>query len=371
MDDSRQLPRSESKSKLAALITLSIAAIIIAALFFLTFSTVIRSNEFGVRQISFGPFRGISNQALAPGLHWNIPYYSMIYHVPRELKLLHFSSQNGATQEEVGGDSYLSPLEVQTSDRATVDLEATIIYQFLDQLDETSGGSPERLISRLGISFNNWEKKIKSVADDAVKRTLGALSTSNFYDPSLREEKIAQALIVMNKGDSASGLEGLNGVGIAIQALLVKRYTYRDERIENAIFQKNLQDQEEALSQAEGRLAEAQARSADEEARGEARNLTLKIEGEERAKIVRSEAELYQAEVKAKADLELARTLADVEKQKAALLSNSEGAKLFIARELTRLYGTLQGGVVSGLDPYDLSGMLHRINGEKSEERGK
>ncbi len=312
-----------------------------------------------VRQINFGPGQGISGHALLAGLHWRVPFYSEIHFIPGSVSVLDFH------REKEGADVSFPPLEIQTSDRATVDVDVTILYRFFseraDSAQEGKHGGPEELISTIGLSKDLWINKVRRTADDALKRALGTISTQQFYDPVIRERQVDVALQFMNKGSDEFGIRGLAEQGIKIEALLLRRYTYREERIENAIFQKNLQDQEEALNVAEGKLSEAQARSTEEEARGEAKNRTLQIQGEEESRVIRSNADLYNTQKRAEADLLVARAQADIDKQRASALARSKGAEIFVAREMGPLLGSLKGGVVSNVDPYDLNEWMKRL----------
>jgi regulator of protease activity HflC (stomatin/prohibitin superfamily) len=149
--------------------------------------------------------------------------------------------------------------------------------------------------------------------------------------------------------------------GIGLEAVLVRRYTYREGRIDKAIFDKNLQDQEERLNVAASKLSEAKALSEQVSAEMDAKIQTLKVEGENKARVVHSEGELYQTQKVAEGDLLVAKAAAEVDTLKANLLAKTEGTQTYVAKELAPLLGSLKGGVVSDLNPYDMDEWVKRL----------
>lgn len=304
----------------------------------------------GVRQIAFGPAQGYSKEGLDPGYHWSIPFYSRIYLVPRTVQVLHMH------REGKEGDSDFGPLEIQTADRSTVDVDISVLIKFLDKPGEQEGqahGGPANLLNNIGADWDAWARYIHRTADDQLKRTLGVLSTADFYDPMLREREVQAAQLAMNKMVAP--------YGIGVEVILLRRYSYRADRIDNAIFQKNLQDQEERLNVAASKFAQAQADLAQVEAEGDARILTLKVEGDNKVRVVRSEGDLYEKQKIAEADLLVAKAKAEVDKLRASALARSVGADVYVAREMSPLLGSLKGGVVSNVDPYDLESWMKRL----------
>ena len=364
---SSRVGRGIIKSLISLIILLSIVGVVLA----FVFGVVIIPGTMGVRQINFGPGQGVALSGLSPGLHWKFPFYTEIHVIPQSIQRLDFHRES-----DEGGAGF-GPLEIRTSDPATIDLDVTVLYRFYSAPGSDEDGfvhtGPAELITAVGTDNSLWVNKVRRAADDALKQTLGQLQARQFYDPKLREEKVALALDYMNRGSKEPAIEGLAQHGIRAEAILLRRYTYRQEVIENAIYQKNLQDQEEALNIEEAKLSETRAKAGEEEAKGDQRNKTLVTEAEEKGKVIRSEADLLEAEARADGDLFLAQAKAAVDKVKAEALSKSVGSQLFVARELGPLLGSLKGGVVTDLDPYDLDGWLKRLglNGNGTHEGGR
>lgn len=321
------------------------------------FGDVVPPGYVGVRQIKFGPGQGFSHVGLKPGYHWVVPGYSQIHLVPKKLKLLHLDREPNLSAETLGS------LEVQTTDGTPVDVDISIVLRFFEEPGEIElaaneniklkHGGPAELIKNVGLTPDRWNNHLKRVADDSLRRSLGALSNPEFYNPHLREEAVKASYIDMNKR--------LAEFGVAVEALLLRRYTYKAKSFDDAIFQKNLQAQEKRLNSQASKLAEAKAKVEGVAARWDAEIKTLQVKADNDSKVIRSQADLYENEQKAKGDLELARAAAEVDRLRAGALAQSEGARIFVAREMAPLLGSLKGGVVAGLDPYNLEAWIKRL----------
>ena len=339
---------------------LSLAGIILVACLVLLylFGTVVPPGYFGVRQISFGPAQGYRPVGLKPGYHWTVPFYSKVHLVPHTKQQLHLS------RDEVAHADTPNALEVQTTDGATVDVDITVVSHFFSEPGELDGikhGGPADLITNIGLSQPAWENHVLRAADDELRRALGKLTTGEFYNPHLREDGVTKALVAIKNRVAP--------YGVGVDSILLRRYTYRAQQIDDAIFSKNLQDQEERYNAMNSKLAEVEAELKQVEAQGEAKNQTLRVEGENRAKVLRSEGDLYEAEMVAKGDLAVAKAVAEVDRLRAGVLASSAGSENYVARELAPLLGSLKGGVVRDVDPYNLEQWMKRlgIGGEKAQ----
>ncbi len=318
--------------------------ILVAVVLSFIFGVTIPPGNIGLRQITFGlpfgPKQGFAERGMEPGLHWNIPFYSRVHVIPQTVQVL------DVNREETGA------LEVQTTDGSSVMVDVSILARFFHDSGTTEiggksveHGGPAELIQKLGASPLQWDNTVRRVAIDELRRALGRLSTSEFYNPQKRE------LAAIEARDNINQKLGKFGVGII--GAYIRRYTYSEERIDLAIFAKNLQDQEERLNAAASRLAEAKAKSEQVSAEWDAKISTLTVEGTNRAKVIRSEGDLYQSEKVAEGDLVLAKARAEVDRLKAQVFANTPGADVYVAREMTPMLGSLKGGVVSDADPFN------------------
>jgi len=368
------------------------------AVFYLLFGYTIAPGYMGVRQIKLGPWQGFSQKGLPPGTHWGLPGYTVMHYVPQTIRAIDFSRE-GASGE--GGVHKASPaysgqmgfqgfpgqeqaarpgdqgivfvasagaakgaaLEIQTSDRASVNVDLTVLSRFYTSPGEEDGlkhNGPAELIKSIGASPERWENHIRYTAEDVLKRTLGTISSDEFYNPHKREKQLAQALRMLN--------QSLAPAGIKVEALLLRRYTYKDERIDQAIFQKNIQKQEERLNIAASKLAEAHAALEQVAAEWDAKIRTLQVEGENKARVLKSEGDLYENRKKAEGDLAIAKAKAEVDALRAKALASGAGAETYVARELSSLLSSIQGGIVSDINPYDLGEWAVRLGVKEAKE---
>jgi regulator of protease activity HflC (stomatin/prohibitin superfamily) len=323
-----------------------IFVVVVGALISLyTFGQIVPAGYIGVRQTLYGPGKGFSNKGLRPGLHWSVPLYSMVHVVPETLQTISFDKRPGSRTS--GG-----ALDVKTGDGAVVDLNVTVITKIYDSKTEDHGG-PADLITGLSLDQSRWAEQVRTVANGELRKSLSQLMASTFYEPEERARLTSEA-------EKAMRVQ-LAPYGISVREILLRRYTYRSERIDNAIFQKNLQDQEERLNEASSALSKAKAKLERVAAEWDAKIETLRVEGENKGLVIRSEADLVAAQKRSEANLAVAQATAEVQQLKAAALASSVGADVFVARELTPLLRSLSGGILSDIDPFDLDKWVEKF----------
>ena len=329
------------KGILTTTITLILAILIIG----FTFGTVVPPGHIGIRQITMGPGQGYRKSPMNPGYQWSIPFYSRVHVFPSTLQLINLHRDEDRDDANVKGG-----LQITTADGAYVEIDVSVLTRFTS-LDNS--GSATILISRLGVAPEQWRKHIATVSADNLNRSLSALKTSEFYDPVKR----GGALKVAEQNIK----EALNQYGIEVIAVLLRRYTYLDQKIDQAIFDKNIQSQEEKLNEQQGRLSEVRAKLEQVSAELDAKIKTLNQEGKGKVQVLRSEADLYQKEKKAEGDLFYAKAEAEVQKLKATVLEGSAGADIYVAKELAPIVATLKGGIVTNIDPYNINEWLNKL----------
>lgn len=316
----------------------------------LVFGKVVYPGEIGVRQITMGPGQGFAAEGLEPGLHWSIPFYSQIRIIPQTVRSLDLDRDTKLFPGTMGS------LDITTADGASVKADISILTRFYRTRGSEGAadhGGPVDLIQKSGLTEGAWNSTIYQVSSNELRKALGGLSYEQFYNLELRDKALDAAK------DSIS--IALADYGIQVEAVLMRRYTYASEEIDNAIFQKNLQVQEEQLNEASSRFAGVKAQLEQVSAELDAKISTLKVSGENRARVIRSEGDLFEAKKVAEADLLVAKSQAEVDRLRAGALAQSAGADAYVARELAPLLTSLRGGVVSNIDPYDLEQWVRRL----------
>ena len=345
--------RRQKGAALAGLLGMALVLLIALSAVYYIFGVVVPPGYIGVRQISFGPGQGFSDHGLQAGYQWSVPYYSRIHLVPRKVEVLEFNRAGEGGQGTLGG------LEVQSADGSTIDVDISILRRIYSRTGDDAGlkhGGPAELFKNIGTTPASWDNHLRRIAEDELRRALGRLNTAQFYDPELREKAVAESYREIRRRVAE--------VGMAVDAVLLRRYTYRSERIDNAIFQKNLQEQEERYNAGSSKFSQARAEVEKVSAEGDAKVGVLRSDGESQAKVIRSEADLYETERVANGDLAVAQAVAEVDRLRASALAQSEAARIYVARELAPLLTSLKGGVVGGLDPYNIDEWLRKLGGE-------
>jgi len=385
---SNKLPNADSTHDanqrgaiLSLFLTLLFLTLIGALLVFFVFGKIVSPNMIGIRQNYFS-FMGIldagyKNKGLPPGLHWKIPGISDIIIIPRDFQFVQMDRNDSS------GDLNLSHLEIPTADGSKVKTDLTIVLRFFDSPGTTESlgvdwdstqanqdssdvpivervkrehGGPSDLVNTYGSNHSRRLSNFVGKSEESLKRWLSALSTIDYYNPSLREKAALKASESIN--------EFANKEGIELWGTLVRRYTYSEQKIDDQIFAKNLQDATETLNAAQSQLAAAQAKTEEMRAFWDGQKIAvLKEEGEATVRILDEESKSYEAEVKARGNKLVDVAIATVEKEKNQALG-SEGGEIFVARDLVPMLQSLSGGIISDLDPYEIDDWVKKLTGD-------
>jgi len=375
---------NSERGQASSLLTLLLALVGgVFALYWIFFSQVVPPDKIGIRQNKFSLLvleEGFVDFGLEPGRHWIIPFVSTIRLIPRALQSIHFHSSAQEGDLELG-----TPLEVPTSDGSKVRIDVTVLVRFFEQpgtseivvgpdgtapddqipvvaLREAEHAGPRQLVTSFTTDRRRQLRRVAEEAENALKKRLASLSTTDYYDPAKRERA---ALIATEEAN-----ESLKDNGATIWAMLIRRYVYAEKKIDDQIFQKNLQDQKERLNAAANQFAAVAAQTEQTRAEWDAKINVLLEEGQAKRRVVRSEGDLYEAKQVAQGDFLVAEAQAKVDAEKARVLSELTGADVYLAREMAPILQTLQGGVVSDLDPYDVKQWVEKLT-SKSNRSGR
>ncbi len=360
---------------------LSVVAI---TLLYTIFGTVVPPDKIGVRKnyFSFGILdEGYVPVGLEPGLHLKFPTISEIILLPRGFQIINLNREGAET-----GDLDLDSLEVPTTDGSKVNTDVSLLVRLYERQEEgappvpppakpvpvelasqdtpsvplatqkeRSHGGPEQLITSYRDKVQLQLQRFVQVAQDELRRTMSELSTTDFYDPTLREH----AAFVAHEAINAK----TNPQGIEVWATLVRRYTYADAEIDQRIFQKNLQFQTEKFRAAATKFTEAEAEIRKTEAKWQAKIQDMVVAGQNYVTRAESDARLYEETKIAEGERTLKTQQAEVTSAQNRLLASMPGANLYLAREMVPLLRTLGGGVVANLDPYDIDSWVKKLTG--------
>jgi regulator of protease activity HflC (stomatin/prohibitin superfamily) len=310
-------------------------------------STYVAPHEVGVKQVILGSDKGIRPGVHGPGLHLIAPGVERMHIFPSDLQALEMVD----SRAEVAGshDQRVIPaIKIQTSEGYTVSVDVTVLYRIDDAFKVVTQIGPGRLYE---------DSAVIPRSEQVLRRTLGVLDAEDFYKGSARDEATGAAHKLLN--------EELNPKGIRVTHVLVRQYRY-DQRYQQTIEQRKIQDQTVFKNQAEAAAAQAEAEKNRIVAEGEA---TVKIEiskGDAEVAKLRSEAELYRRTKAAEGGLlvKVARaTGTDLENRalRGAGSENMVGLKMADVLRSTEVIVVPTDGE-GGLNPLDLTTALRRFD---------
>jgi len=310
-------------------------------------TTYVRPGEAGVKQIKFGLGKGIEPFVYGTGLHY-VGVGETMHRFPTRLQVLELSNSRGEGSEEMEGHRIGPGVNIQTSEGYAVQVDLTVLYRIADPLKVMQTIGPGRLFEDSAV--------IPRALQD-LRRALGELDAEDFYRGDKRVQKARAA---------QQALEAeLRDKGIDVVQVLIRRYTY-DQRYQQAIEQRKIQDQTVYKNEAEAKSASAAAAKNKIVAEGAAAVQVELARGEAEVKKLEAEADLYRR--KKAADGDLLVKLADAqgtELENQALRGpgseNMVGLRMADALRGTRIIVLPTDGE-GGMNPLDLKTLLRRFD---------
>jgi len=308
----------------------------------------VESEEVAVRQVYFGPNKGVHTELYGPGLHVVIPGYEKLHVFPRDLQVLDLNDgevewvQSGGTFPE---DYKVAPsIRIQTSEGYQVTVDVTVLFRVVD---------PYAVVTKVGGGRIYETKVVGRRADKILRQALGRLDAEDFYDDHRRMVAAENARTDLQKD--------LAEWGVQVFAVLLRDYVY-DARYQEAIEQRKIQDQKVFKNKAEAIAANREAEKNRTLAEGKA---NIEVEGERgRAEVrkINADAQLYYRQRLAEGDLQVALAEAEGTRLENAALqqagaSNMVGLKMAEALEGTQVIVVSTTGPGS-VNPLDLERLI-------------
>lgn len=299
--------------------------------------TYVAPDQLGVRQVAYGPDRGLQKTPVQPGYRRELVSYETVHTFPSDIQAVEFTNHG-----EGGAAHRLRPaINVPTVDGYPVNVDVTVLYRIAD---------PYKVASQFGFGVGYEEAVVVRFTDSLVKRYLGELRAEQFY----HEERLAKVRAL--KRDMA---ERFQSNGLVLADVLIRQYDY-PETFQSLTEQKKIQDQSVLANRMFAKQAEVQTRLNQRMAEGQ--NLMNVRTSEFNAQIteIRARKDLYERQKRAEADL-LIRT---AEAQGTELINNAlEGAgsaKLLRLRRGLALLNSIKGPIYISEDPTDLGRIIDK-----------
>jgi regulator of protease activity HflC (stomatin/prohibitin superfamily) len=294
--------------------------------------TYVPPDQIGVRQISYGPNKGLQKEEVDPGWRHEISSYERIYTFPRDIQAVEFTNNAAETG---AGHMQRPAVKVPTVDGYPVDLDVTVLYRIKD---------PYLLASRFGLSKAYEEAVVVRFTDPMVKQYLGELLAEEFY----HEKRLIQVHAL-----KTALTQRFKENGLELADVLIRQYDY-PETFQALTEQKKIQDQSVLTNQALAKQAEVQTRLNRVIAEGQ--NLVNVSTAEFNAQItgINAQKDLYQRQKKAEADLLVKTAQANGTEQVNRALEGAGSAKLLRLRRGLALLEAIKGPIYITEDPTDL-----------------
>jgi regulator of protease activity HflC (stomatin/prohibitin superfamily) len=296
------------------------------------FMTYVPPDEIGVRQVSYGPGKGLQKKPVASGWQREVSSYERIFTFPRDIQVVEFTN-NGS--ESGAGHTQRPAIKVPTVDGYPVDVDVTVLYRVRN---------PYLLASKFGLSKAYEEAVVVRFTDPLIKQYLGELLAEEFYHPK-RLVQVGSLKIALAQRFAVNGIE--------LKDVLIRQYDY-PETFQALTEQKKIQDQSVLTNRELAKQAEVQTRLNRVIAEGQ--NLVNVRTAEFNAQIteINARKDLYRRQKQAEADLLVKSAQASGTEQVNRALEGPGSAKLLRLRRGLAVLNGIKGPIYTSEDPTDL-----------------
>jgi regulator of protease activity HflC (stomatin/prohibitin superfamily) len=305
--------------------------------------TYVPPNMIGVRQVSYGPGKGLQKASVGFGYRRQVAGYETVHTFPRDIQVVEFTNSPSETSAL---HRQMPAINVPTVDGYPVDVDVSVLYQLKD---------PYKVASKFGFGKGYEESVVIRFTDFLVKRYLGDLRAEQFY----HEARLAKVAAL--KADLAQRL-AVNG--LTLTDVVIRQYDY-PQTFQTLTEQKKIQDQKVLANRELAKQAEVQTRLNQTTAEGQ--NLINVKTSEFNAQIteINARRDLYERQKRAEGDLLIKSAEANGTEQINRALEGAGSAKLLKLRRGLALLSSIKGPIYITEDPTDLG----KISSDKPEKK--
>jgi regulator of protease activity HflC (stomatin/prohibitin superfamily) len=298
--------------------------------------TYVPPDQIGVRQVAYGPGKGLQKKPVYPGYQRELTSYERIHTFPRAIQAVEFTNNS---QEAGAGTRQLPAVRVPTVDGYPVDVDVTVLYRIAE---------PYQVASRFGFGKNYEEAVVIRFTDPLVKQHLGQLLAEQFY---------GDARLLKVHALKAALKERFKENGLHLVDVLVRQYDY-PETFQALTEQKKIQDQSVLANREFTKQAEVQTRL--NQVLAEGQNLMNVKTSEFNAQItgINAAKDLYERQKRAEADLLVRSAEAEGTEAINRALEGAGSAKLLRLRRGLALLNSIKGPIYISEDPTDLGRII-------------
>lgn len=301
-------------------------------------------DEFAVRQVYLGPGKGVQEGVYGPGTHLVIPGYEKLHVFPRDMQVLDLNNEDQSQYTRDTDRRHAPAIKIQTSEGYQVTVDISVLYRVVD---------PYTVVTQVGAGRLYENTIVARRADKILRQTLGQLNAEDFYSDRVRTVKAEEARRLLS--------EDLAAWGIQVWGVLIRDYNY-DQRYQQAIEDRKIQDQKVFKNQAEAVAASREAEKNRVLAEGQA-TIDVELErGRAEVRKIAAEADLYSRAKIAEGDKLVALAEAEGTRLENDALQQA-GASNLVGLEMAEALGNTKVIVVSttgpgAVNPLDLDTLL-------------
>lgn len=341
----RSVSRRIFSTRGGRLLYLLVAGVAFFLIAYNTCTVYVGPNEVALKQVIVGVNKGISDTVYGAGVHWVTPGTERMIVFPTDLQVLTLTNDSN----ERSAHSRLAPaLNIQTGEGYNVTVDATVLYRLVDPFKVQKTVGPGKLFETSLVAPRS---------EQILRKRLGELDAEEFYNATKRIKQAELARVDLNAELGPAGIEVLH--------VFVRRYVY-DDRYQQAIEQRKIQDQTVFKNKAEAELATGTAEKDKIVAEGQAIVRVELAKGDAEKAKLDAQAELYERTQRAEGQKEL--DLAQAEGTRLeAQAQQGQGSEYRVGLEMAEaLRGTkvivLPTDGESGTNPLDLKSALKRFD---------
>jgi regulator of protease activity HflC (stomatin/prohibitin superfamily) len=300
------------------------------------FVTYLPPDRIGLRQISFGPGKGLQKEVVEPGYRRQIRGYETVRTFPRSLQLMEFTNSDS---ERSVGHRTMEAVNVPTVDGYPVRVDITVIYRIAD---------PYLVVSKFGFGRAYEDSVVVRFTDPTVKQFLGELRAEEFYSDA-RLARVAALRKDLSRIFAENGLE--------LADILARQYDYPDT-FQTLTEQKKIQDQAVLANQALAKQAEVETRLKQTAAEGRNQISVKGAEFDAMITEINAQRDLYERQKRAEADLLVKAAEANGTEMINRAMEGAGSDKLLRLRKGLALLNGIRGPIYITGDPTDLGKLI-------------
>ena len=294
--------------------------------------TYVPPDEIGMRQVAFGPGKGLQKSLVGPGYRRQLRGYETIRTFRRNVQAVEFGQSVGErTSHKISHPA----INVPTVDGYPVAVDVTVLYRIAD---------PFLVVSKFGFGRNYEESVVTRFTDAAIKQHLGELRAEEFY----RDQRVAKVADLKNEMAARFKENGLQ-----LADVLIRQYDY-PQTFQQLTEQKKIQDQSVLTNRALAKQAEVETRLKLTVAQGQNAISVRSAEFQAQITEINSQKDLYERSKRAEGDLLVRSADAQGSQLVNRAMEGPGSEKLLKLRRGLALLNSIKGPIYISDDPTDL-----------------